>query len=103
MDWFLYDRGLRHERIKPLHGKCIVVLYDFLKDDKEKIMNCLRVSGITEAVSDTKNIAESERESSFREDWSFIVFYWDIFYFYLQILNLLSKIWKIQNLFNFHP
>ena len=68
MDWLVYDWSLRHERIKPLHAKCIIVLHDFLKDDKENIMNCLRVAGITEAISDAKNTAESERESSFRED-----------------------------------
>ena len=74
MDWLLYDRDLRHERIKPLHAKWIIDLYNFLKDDKEKIMNCLRVAGITEAVSDTKNKAEIVN-SSFREDWSCIIFY----------------------------
>ena len=38
-----------------------------LKNDKEKVMNCLRVAGITEAISDTKNIAERVK-SSFRKD-----------------------------------
>ena len=44
--------------IKPLHAKWTVDLYNFLKEEKEKIMNGFRAARITEAINGAKNVKE---------------------------------------------
>lgn len=50
--------SLQFSVIKPPHAKWTVDLYNFLKEEKEKIMNGFRAARITEAINDAKNVKE---------------------------------------------
>ena len=68
---FFWHVSLQFSVIKPPHAKWTVDLYNFLKEEKEKIMNGFRAARITEAINDAKNVKE-KLEKPFVEDWSCI-------------------------------